>query len=194
MIPILQVRKLRPGEGEGLAWRSHSQEAVEQDTSPRSVTVEPTFLRWGVWALGRAGGSPVSLGPSRARLWVGVVRISGHIARSWDRGHRGWCRYPLPWLRAVRQPARGTEECAWGRPLTPHPARPGAEKWKLGCRVHLHLHLSPSGPPSSQAPWALRCLLTPPPSRSVFAWSQTDRWEGAKTALPGSREPLAGAS
>ena len=125
MIPILQVRKLRPGEGEGLAWRSHSQEAVEQDTSPRSVTVEPTFLRWGVWAPGRAGGSPVSLGPSRARLWMGVVRISGHITRSWDRGHRGGrCRYPLPWLRRVRQPARGTEECAWSRPLAPHPARP----------------------------------------------------------------------
>ena len=37
-----------------------------------------------------------------------------------------------------------------------------------------HLHLSPSGPPSSRARWASRCLLTPPPSRSVTAWSQRD--------------------
>ena len=58
----------------------------------------------------------------------------------------GRCRYPLPWLRAVRQPARGTEECAWGRPLAPHPARP-REEWSLGCGVHLAPAPVSLGPP-----------------------------------------------
>ena len=68
IVLTLQMRKLRSGGRQGLA-QGPIEGAVEQNTN---VTVEPLFLVWGVWARsgGRAGGSPVYLGPSYARLWA----------------------------------------------------------------------------------------------------------------------------
>ena len=93
----------------------------------------------------------------------GVVRISGHITGSWDRGHRGLVSLSPSLAQSSETAGPGHRE-VWGEQTArPTPCSSPQKSGKWGAASTWHLHLSPSGPPSPPGSLGLALPADPAP-------------------------------